>query len=94
MNLIAEDQMVADLLDEQGKQRATLTPVAQWDAVSNKIYLANRTQDASIGYSWDGKEWELYTGSITPLKSASQLQFKAIRYGWQESPVGTLAVQP
>lgn len=94
MNLIAEDQMVTDLLDEQGKQRATLTPVAQWDAVSHKIYLANRTQDASIGYSWDGKEWELYTGSITPLKSASQLQFKAIRYGWQESPVGTLPIQP
>nr|WP_275938596.1 hypothetical protein [Pectobacterium brasiliense] len=36
MNLIAEDQMVADLLDEQGKQRATLTPVAQWDAVGKQ----------------------------------------------------------
>uniref|UniRef100_UPI0039063BAA sulfatase family protein n=1 Tax=Pectobacterium sp. B1J-3 TaxID=3385371 RepID=UPI0039063BAA len=94
MNLVTEDQMVEDLLDEQGKQRTTLTPVAQWDSVSHKIYLANRTQDASIGYSWDGKEWELYTGSITPMKSASALQFKAIRYGWKESPVGTLSVQP
>ena len=94
MNLVPEDQMVADLLDEHGNQRITLTPVAQQDSVNNKIYLANRTQDASMGYSWDGKEWEVYTGSITPVKNASQLKFKAVRYGWQESPVGVLEIKP
>lgn len=94
MNLVPEDQMVADLLDERGNRRVTLTPVAQQDAVNHKIYLANRTQDASMGYSWDGKEWEVYTGSITPIKNASRLQFKAVRYGWQESPLGVIEVKP
>lgn len=90
MNLIDEGQMVADLLDESGQQRVTLPPVAMQDAVNHKIYLSNRTENASIGYSWEGKTWQLYTGAIKPPSGNYQLQFKAVRYGWQESPVQTL----
>ncbi|GAA0504109.1 sulfatase-like hydrolase/transferase [Tatumella terrea] len=85
-NLIDEGQMVADLLDANGQQHVTLPPVAMQDEVNHKIYLSNRTENASIGYSWDGKTWQLYTGAITPRSDQSVLHFKAVRYGWQESP--------
>ncbi|KFD22525.1 choline-sulfatase [Tatumella ptyseos ATCC 33301] len=85
-NLIDEGQMVTDLLDTQGRQHVTLSPVVMQDEVNHKIYLSNRTENASIGYSWDGKTWQLYTGAITPRSDKSVLHFKAVRYGWQESP--------
>lgn len=85
-NLIDEGQMVADLLDTHGQQHVTLPPVVMQDEVNHKIYLSNRTENASIGYSWDGKTWQLYTGAITPRADKSVLHFKAVRYGWQESP--------
>ena len=87
-NLIDEGQMVADLQDAKGRQRVTLLPVAVQDEVNHKIYLSNRTENASVGYSWDGKTWQLYTGAITPPAGPSVLRFKAVRYGWQESPTG------
>ncbi|MDR7345729.1 arylsulfatase A-like enzyme [Pantoea alhagi] len=87
MNLVDEDRMVADLLDEQGQQRVTLAPVVVQDEVDGKIYIANRTDNASIGYSFDGVNWELYNGSFTPPPNGKRLQVKAVRYGWKESPL-------
>lgn len=91
MNLVKEDLMVSDLLNAQGEQQITLPPVATQDAVNNKIYLTNRTENASIGYSWDGKTWLLYTKALTPPAGKPSLQFKAVRYGWQESPLQALS---
>jgi arylsulfatase A-like enzyme len=90
MNLVEEDRMVTDLLDEQGRQRITLAPVAVQDEVDGKIYIANRTDEASIGYSLDGVNWELYNGSFTPPQNSKQLKVKAVRYGWKESPIITI----
>lgn len=87
MNLLSEDLMVNDLLSAQGKQQITLPPVATYDEVNNKIYLTNRTENASIGYSWDGKTWQLYTKSLILPPSKHTLLFKAVRYGWEESPL-------
>jgi hypothetical protein len=90
MNLVKEDRMVSDLLTAQGEQQITLPPVATQDEVNKKIYLTNRTENASIGYSWDGRTWELYTRALTPPAGKHNLQFKAVRYGWQESPLQEL----
>ncbi|HCD0607971.1 TPA: sulfatase [Salmonella enterica subsp. enterica serovar Infantis] len=94
MNLIEESQMVSDLQDAAGQQQQTLPPVATLDKINGKIYLASRTQGASVGYSWDGKTWEVYTGSITPRADQHQLLAKAVRYGWKESEVSTLVLRP
>ena len=68
MNLVEEDRMEADLLDDQQQQRVTLAPVAVQDELDGKIYSANRTDNASIGYSRYSVNWERYNGSFTPRR--------------------------
>lgn len=92
MTLVSESVMVKDLLDKNGQQCITLTPVAVQDEINKKIYISNRTENASIGYSFDGKYWEIYNGSFTPPSNASQVIVKAIRYGWKESDTITLSL--
>ncbi|WP_321408103.1 hypothetical protein [Tolumonas auensis] len=65
MSTVPESDMVKDLLDNNGQQKTTLSPVVERDDVTEKIYIANRTENASIGYSFDGEIWEIYTGSIS-----------------------------
>lgn len=91
MTLVPESVMVKDLLDENGQQRTTLPPVAVQDEINKKIYISNRTENASIGYSFDGKHWEIYNGSFMPPANTSQLLIKAVRYGWKESETITLS---
>lgn len=93
MNIVAESQMVKDLKDENGNIRITLPPVAVQDDINKKIYIANRTQDASIGYSFDGKNWEIYNGSFTAPLSVGEVKIKAIRYGWKESETITFPLK-
>lgn len=87
MNIVPEEQMVQDLLDDYGKPRVTLAPVVQLNAVTHKLYIANRTADASIGYSLDGKNWELYTSAFSVAQDVRKIYVKAVRYGWKESEV-------
>lgn len=93
MNIIPESIMHKDLLDENGKQRVTLPPVAVQDEINKKIYISTRTEGASIGYSFDGKKWELYTGSFDVPEGIENVMIKAIRYGWKESEVNTINVK-
>ncbi|WP_414164667.1 sulfatase-like hydrolase/transferase [Superficieibacter sp. BNK-5] len=88
--IIAEDQLVKDLQDASGQTRVTLPPVMERNPLTQKVYIANRTDGASIGYSFDGKNWELYTGAIAVPQEASTLFTKAVRYGWKESAVQQL----
>ncbi|WP_246579827.1 hypothetical protein [Candidatus Sodalis endolongispinus] len=83
--VIQEQQLVKDLQDTHGQTRVTLPPVAGINPQTNKIFIANRTDGASIGYSLDGKRWELYTGALAVPDDVRQLYIKAVRYGWQES---------
>lgn len=90
MGIVSEAQMVQDLLNDQGKPYVTLPPVAEVDNVSGKIYIANRTTDASIGYSMDGNVWQIYTQAFLVPKGVKEIKIKAVRYGWEESDVVTL----
>lgn len=92
MNLVPEAVMVKDLLDANGQQRSTLPPIAVQDEINKKIYVSNRTEGASIGYSFDGKKWELYTGSFSAPKGIKTILVKAVKYGWKESDISTLAL--
>ncbi|WP_233628603.1 sulfatase [Citrobacter amalonaticus] len=87
MGVIPEEQMVEDLQDANGQPRVTLPPVAELNPLTNKVYIASRTEGASIGYSVDGKNWELYSGAFTAPTGVNSLFIKAVRYGWKESEV-------
>ncbi|HHR0873493.1 TPA: sulfatase family protein, partial [Klebsiella pneumoniae] len=85
--IIPEDQLVKDLQDPDGQTRKTLPPVTEYNPVTGKIYVANRTEGASVGYSLNGKEWELYTGAFSVPKDIKKVFIKAVRYGWTESDI-------
>lgn len=82
--LIPEDKMRASMLDANAQQRITEQPIVTQDEINHKLYAINLTDHASIGYSFDGKEWELYTGAITLPQNINTVYVKAIRYGWKE----------
>lgn len=84
-SIISEAQMVKDLQDANGQARITLPPVAEINPVSGKLFIASRTEGASLGYSFDGKTWEIYTGAVTLPEGTKTVAIKAVRYGWQES---------
>ncbi|WP_109400276.1 sulfatase [Proteus sp. TJ1640] len=92
--IIDESQLVADIHDENGKTYKTLPPVAEQNNVTKKIYIANRTDGASIGYSVDGKNWDVYSGAFELNKGINKIYIKAVRYGWDESEVVTFDIKP
>jgi len=84
MTIVPESTMRAAMLDANGQQRVTEQPIVVQDEVNHKLYVSNLTEHASIGYSFDGKEWELYTGAITIPNNVTTVYVKAVRYGWKE----------
>ena len=85
MGVVDEQVMKRDLLNSDGTQKTTLPPVPERDVTTGEVFIANRTSGASIGYSYDGKVWQVYNGSFVPPHDTHQLQVKAVRYGWKES---------
>ena len=83
--IIPEEQLVKDLQDPNGQTRKTLPPVAEYNPVTDKVYIANRTDGASVGYSLDGKEWDIYNGALIVPPDTKKIFIKAVRYGWKES---------
>lgn len=84
-SIIPEAQMVKDLQNSEGKAYVTLPPVSEINPVTGKLYIASRTEGASIGYRIDNQPWQLYTGALTLPDGAKTLEMKAVRYGWEES---------
>lgn len=91
-------QRIVDLSDEsearmaqrfwpQGKQPRTDSPV--FEMHGNHLAISSRSEGASIGYRINGGPWRLYTESLT-LNAGDKVETKAIRYGWQESPVAEM----
>lgn len=84
MTIVPEAKMRASMLDANGQQRVTEQPIVVQDEVNHKLYISNLTEHASIGYSFDGKEWELYTQPIALPQGVNTVYVKAVRYGWKE----------
>ena len=91
--LIPEARLRASVLDANGKQRVTEQPVVTQDDVNHMIYITNLTDYASIGYSFDGKTWDLYTKAFAVPAGVKQIFVKAVRYGWKESETLTFNVK-
>ncbi len=83
--LIPEATMRAAMLDAEGNQRVTAQPIVTRDEINGKIYLSSVDDGASMGYSFDGKTYELYTGAFTLPAGVEKIWVKAVRYGWKES---------
>lgn len=84
--LLPEDSLRKACLDENGQQKVTLQPYVSQDEINHKVYITNLTDYASIGYSFDGKFWELYTKAFSVPANVNKVLVKAVRYGWKESP--------
>ena len=52
------------------------------------LYLENNDEsaNASIGFSYDGKSWEIYSEPIE-IRKTTKIYLKAVRYGWKESDI-------
>ena len=89
-NLIEENVLIQDSGNRHDAQQTTLPAVAEIDEITGKVFMAPRTEGASIGYSYDNKVWQVYDKSFVPDSAHNKLFIKAVRYGWAESEVITL----
>ena len=67
-----------------GEQPATSVPVMHFE--KNRVALDCDTEGASIGYHTGDGRWQVYSGPFN-LADGAEISAKAVRYGWQESPV-------
>ena len=93
-NWIKENDVYANLLEDDlsekfwpnAKQPITDIPVFHNDGEFLIVENTNRSNGASIGYSYDGKKWEVYS---SPIKTypRKNIFLKSVKYGWRESEV-------
>ncbi len=91
--IVPEKQLRASVLDANGQQNTTMQPVVSQDEINHKVYITNLTDYASIGYSFDGKHYDVYTKSFSVPAGVDKIWAKAVRYGWKESPVVEFTVK-
>ena len=62
------------------------TTEPQYSLKGGFLHLKNNndSKNASIGYSYDGENWEVYSKPIQ-IRKIKKIYFKAVRYGWKES---------
>jgi len=68
-----------------GVQPVTSSPKVEISS-EGQITILPVNPDDSIGYRIDKGRWKIYSGPFTS-PAGSQIQTKAVRYGWAESPV-------
>ena len=68
-----------------GVQPVTSSPKMELSS-EGQITIVPVNPDDSIGYRIDNGRWKIYSGPFTS-PAGSQIQTKAVRYGWAESPV-------
>lgn len=72
-----------------GEQPITEAP--QIVLTEGKIVLHSDSEGASIGYRLDEGHWQLFAEPVA-VRSGQNIETKAVRYGWQESPSTKLTV--
>lgn len=85
---ISEQEMIARFQPD-GQQAVTPTPTVRIG--TRGVTLQSRERHASLGYSLNDGDWQLYTGPI-PVKSGDLITAKAVRYGWTESDALSVTV--
>ena len=82
-----EDEM-AERFWPRGVQPVTATPEIRIEG--GRATLMSPTRGASLAYRLIGEPWRLYDGPFVAPKDAV-IEAKAVRYGWRESDVATIA---
>ena len=79
-----EEEDLIEVFWPENTQPQTTEP--QYSLEDGFLHLKNNdvSKDASIGFSYDGKNWEVYSEPIE-IKKNKKIYFKAVRYGWKES---------
>lgn len=85
MSIIPEETMVNDFENEQHEAKTTLDPMGEFDPLTRHFNIVNRTYHASIGYRLDNGDWEVYNKGFIVPEGTKTIEFKAVRYGWNES---------
>jgi arylsulfatase A-like enzyme len=78
-----EAEMVARF--QPGGERA-VTPAPVIEINQGLLQLVNAQQGASLAYRLDEGPWRLYTAPVD-ASAASEIQARAVRYGWEESEI-------
>jgi len=89
-----ETKMVNGFLSD-GKQRITVAPEITSSLLNGQhlIQITSKTPGASIGYQIGSQNWQLYQEPFVLPKNV-MVQAKAIRIGYQESPITQFKNQP
>ena len=79
-----EEEDLIEVFWPENTQPQTAEPL--YSLEDGFLHLKNNdvSKDASIGFSYDGKNWEVYSEPIE-IKKNKKIYFKAVRYGWKES---------
>ena len=79
-----EEEDLIEVFWPENTQPQTTEPL--YSLEDGFLHLKNNdvSKDASIGFSYDGKNWEVYSEPIE-IKKNNKIYFKAVRYGWKES---------
>ena len=79
-----EEEDLIEVFWPENTQPQTTEPL--YSLENGFLHLKNNdvSKDASIGFSYDGKNWEVYSEPIE-IKKNKKIYFKAVRYGWKES---------
>jgi hypothetical protein len=92
---VPEERMIARMWPG-GTQPVTGRPSVEieGDGGSLRVAVKATTPGSSLGYRLDGGRWQLYTAAF-PVEPGTQVEAKAVRYGWAESaPVRAVAQRP
>ena len=79
-----EEEDLIEVFWPENTQPQTTEPL--YSLEDGFLHLKNNdvSKDASIGFSYDGKNWEVYSEPIE-IKKNKKIYLKAVRYGWKES---------
>ena len=80
----SEAEMIAGFLLD-GEQRVTPAPMIE--VVDGSLMLTSSEDGASLAYRFSGGPWRLYTGPVPLRPPASEIEARAVRYGWEESDI-------
>ena len=79
-----EEEDLIEVFWPENTQPQTTEPLYSLEDGFLHLKNNNVSKDASIGFSYDGKNWEVYSEPIE-IKKNKKIYFKAVRYGWKES---------
>jgi N-sulfoglucosamine sulfohydrolase len=83
----SESVMVARF-EREGER--PVTPVPKATIANGWLTLTSTEPGSSLGYRFDEGDWNLYSGPVE-VGDASLVEAKAVRYGWEESEVTSVA---